>query len=87
MSHSSSPPNDGGPAFPQPYFRGLDGMSLRDYFAAQALTGVLASAAEKYLDAYGPGRAHERIAEDAYFLADAMLVARSASPSAALSSP
>lgn len=53
--------NDGGPALPV--------MSLRDYFAAQALQGICAS---------GPGNhmTSQRIAAEAYDLADAMLVER-----------
>jgi hypothetical protein len=59
--------NDGGPAFPRTvqhyneYLEGRDGMSLRDWFAGQALLGMLnrtqynetiaASYAFKYADA------------------------------------
>lgn len=69
---------DGGPAFPslhsidgnwikepRPEF---SGMSLRDYFAAHALAGLLASGPH---DCEAPGIAH-----DAYLFADAMLAAR-----------
>ena len=34
-------PNDGGPAFPSQAYD--DGMSLRDYFAAKAMEGILAN--------------------------------------------
>jgi hypothetical protein len=41
-----APINDGGPAFPQAsaevWHQGLAGMSLRDYFAAKALQGMMA---------------------------------------------
>jgi len=66
--------NDGGPAFP---FREQDGeggyerfpgMSLRDYFAAAALTGILA-------DPNGSGHLQE-VSGFAYLVADAMLAAR-----------
>lgn len=65
---------DGGPAFPggateesAPY---NGGMSLRDYIAAQALTGIIAIAQrENFFDA-------EAIAQDAYKVADAMLAER-----------
>ena len=68
-------PNDGGTAFPG----GDDatyGMSLRDYFAGQALPAIL----EKRLDGgdwdvAGAG-ALFRAATDAYAAADAMLDAR-----------
>jgi hypothetical protein len=36
-------PNDGGPAFPSDRFGEL-GMSLRDWFAGQALAGIMANA-------------------------------------------
>jgi len=65
--------NDGGPAFPCDYNMSTfqhdhNGMTLRDYFAGQAMQGLLASDFdfEKF--------AH--IAEDAYAIADAMLLAR-----------
>ena len=75
--------DDGGPAFPSleteerhPPF----GMSLRDYFAAAALTGMNASPA--LLEAVtgpdaGAGRHLERLATSAYRQADAMIKARS----------
>lgn len=64
---------DGGPAFPHDN-QGLGGahriaqpgMSLRDWFAGQALVGLLAK------HSIGVNRA-----EQAYWLADAMLAARS----------
>jgi hypothetical protein len=78
--------NDGGPAFPKtgnyadeqmaPY-DSLDqvGMSLRDYFAAKALQGILASFA-----GVGPGDEPtiDVCAETAFRHADAMLEARKA---------
>jgi len=45
-----------------------DGMTLRDYFAGQAMQGFLATGKSHYLD--------EHIALDAYNLADAMLKQR-----------
>lgn len=74
--------NDGGPAFPRPPFTpgkrhdqlgdagfvatGHPGMSLRDWFAGQAMSGMMVS---KTMRA-------EFIAYEAYVLADAMLKAR-----------
>ena len=65
---------DGGPAFPA--WKDEDrtrmwflGMSLRDYFAGQALVGMPGQV--------GP-RAEEQIAMMAYAIADAMLKAREA---------
>ena len=60
----------GGPAFPESGARGMaaggEGMSLRDYFAAKALQGLLS------------GRNHiaERSVQLAYEYADAMLKER-----------
>ena len=64
--------DDGGPAFPMAHLLGPPdkGMSLRDWFAGQALMGFLANQTTKGdADAY---------ACDAYKAADAMLAARSA---------
>ena len=58
--------NDGGPAFPGPY--GSDGMSLRDWFAGQALAGLLSQE--------GVEASPETDAAWAYKVADAMLAAR-----------
>ena len=55
-------------AFPT-QLHGGDGMTLRDYFAAKAMQGLLAS------DVYAP---KDKFAENAYAMADAMLKARKA---------
>ena len=67
--------NDGGPAFPVSYESNLneaEGMTLRDWFAGQALAGLMAD----------PSMGGSRIpfAELAYNYADAMLKAREAKP-------
>jgi len=56
--------NNGGPAFPH---HELDhhGMTLRDYFAAKAMEGMLAK-----------GQSTADVSRWAYFVADAMLKAR-----------
>lgn len=65
--------NTGGPAFPSRGSMGevaQEGMTLRDYFAAKALQGLLATdlnCAPEYVQA---------IADSSYVLADAMLKAR-----------
>ena len=65
----------GGPAFPchpgieNPIY---DGMTLRDYFAAKAMQGLVASDIE-----LGPDQV-PHIVESAYIMADAMLKARTA---------
>ena len=53
-------------AFPT-QLHGGDGMTLRDYFAAKAMQGLLAS------DVYAP---KDKFAENAYAMADAMMKAR-----------
>ena len=69
--------NDGGPAFPFRYQDGkggmqFPGMSMRDYFAAAALTGLCASFDGPCLDdAFVSG-----VTRRAFDLADAMLAAR-----------
>ena len=65
--------NTGGPAFPTgtggntPY---SNGMTLRDYFAAKAMQGMLAYAY------FHPLAMEDGCARDAYAMADAMLKAR-----------
>jgi len=51
-------------------------MTLRDYFAAKAMQGILGS--DKYVGLIGVNRYEQRTAEDAYKMADAMLKARQA---------
>ncbi len=74
--------NDGGPAYPLPVSdtfcasrakSGYGGMSLRDYFAAQAMPELLRAAL------YNTDQTHLNtaiVAADAYSMADAMLRAR-----------
>lgn len=70
--------NDGGPAFPQTDLSGYgmgpgegnnSGMTLRDWFAGQALTGYLH-------DIQHHKHSEVHIARCSYILADAMLAAR-----------
>lgn len=61
-----TPSNDGGAAFPVMYVS--EGMTLRDYFAGQALAGALADPNFNMPPA--------QLAELAYMEADAMLAAR-----------
>ena len=70
------PPPDprGGSAAGYPYPEA--GMSLRDWFAGQALAGILAY---RSLDQYGAFIQGPRVAERAYLYADAMLKAREVS--------
>lgn len=64
--------NNGGPAFPAPYPCGPSGMTLRDYFAAKALDGMLSSPRT-------PGQiSWVELAAHSYAAADAMLSEREA---------
>ena len=68
--------NDGGPAFPTHGSMGevvSEGASLRDYFAAKALVGLL-----KVNRPTDIGAMRQEWADEAYILADAMLRARGA---------
>lgn len=74
----SSPINDGGPAFPRSATRGSSGMiiresqqgmSMRDYFAGQALAGIMAG--------HYVSNAADWVPTTAYRMADAMIEARS----------
>lgn len=76
--------NDGGPAFANLKTNGCgptdprnEGMSLRDWFAGQALTGLAAGQSEgrtaNILDGFIGGKP---LSEAAYLVADAMLKAR-----------
>ena len=79
---TNQPINDGGPAFPHttqwdtPAIN-YHGISMRDYFAAAALQGNLAS---QSIDVgyYDGEDAWNKAASDAYKAADAMLKAREA---------
>ncbi len=67
-------------AFPHKFQSGPDetticfGMTLRDYFAAKAMQGIVSS--DRYVGLIGVNRYEQRTAEDAYKMADAMLKAR-----------
>lgn len=78
-------PDDGGPAFPFEYLAHDGslhppekmvhaGMTLRDYFAGQALNGLTHELAIQLSD--GSTTAYDSIAEIAYLVADSMLKAR-----------
>lgn len=64
---------DGGPAFPvvSDIFGHIEGMMLRDYFAAQIASGMAAFSGTSGVS-YGP----DEIAGRSYQVADAMLKAR-----------
>lgn len=75
--------DDGGPAFPNCHPSSEPGMTLRDWFAGQALAGGRArdTVPDWQLDAWFGKTAtsikrEQIVARDAYALADAMLAAR-----------
>lgn len=82
------PINDGGPAFPHIVRHHspdilehitTDGMSLRDWFAGQALVGMLAGQWNVAPNAFAPQRLPANTSElvsNAYAVADAMLAER-----------
>ncbi len=64
----------GGPAFPRDHaYDGHNGMTLRDYFAAKAMQGLIASPRGP---ASGEDATDEWVAKTAYVVADAMLSQR-----------
>jgi len=68
MKNSENQKPDGGPAFPAQFFdERATGMTLRDYFAAKAMQGLLSS------ETQAPAI---EFAENAYLMADAMIKAR-----------
>jgi hypothetical protein len=80
-----SAPKDGGPAFPGGSISELAdrgsawGMSMRDYFAAAALQGLLANHGEEIEQLYwglGDKESISRLAKFSYVISDAMLSKR-----------
>lgn len=71
-----SAPNDGGwPVEPG----ACPATSLRDYFAGQALSGMLLTTLPQ-IETRDPNKVFKMAAESAYLYSDAMLAARSKSP-------
>ena len=73
---------DGGPAFPRLMgnMYGIEaegGLSIRDYFAGQALMGLLAGALRPHVEGKDASTDRSAWAESAYLYADAMLAERS----------
>ena len=75
--------DDGGPAFPREEYQtptsalGQIGMSLRDYFAAKAMQGMLSNAEMMHDDNGHRNNTFANYAAAAYAQADAMLAERS----------
>jgi hypothetical protein len=72
----------GGPAFPNEGFNGWgkpqEGMTLRDYFAAKAMQGLMGRSWADSATGKLPENLHAVWATAAYQMADAMLKARQA---------
>ena len=70
--------NNGGHAFPgtREYHGGYYGMSLRDWFAGQAMAGMLAYSQNDRSGNWANNASEIAVARGAYEYADAMLAAR-----------
>lgn len=69
---------NGGPAFPvagSDHNYPIEGMTLRDYFAAKAMQSIISSPneMEDLIDTLGAPTAYAKVSETAYVIADAML--------------
>lgn len=70
--------SDGGPAFPNPGYGGMRGMSLRQWYAGQALAGLCANPGGPFqansMQGWGMANCDEHtVAQTAVTLADALL--------------
>lgn len=84
MKNSDNEINDGGPAFPgQKWWEftqewaPVSGMSLKDYFAAKAIAGVMSAWGMDGGSGGSNGFYPEEIAKKAYAIANAMIAERS----------
>ncbi|HHE4760456.1 TPA: hypothetical protein ACPETS_005039 [Enterobacter hormaechei] len=68
--------NNGGPAFPN---QGYEGLTIRDYFAAKAMASIVRRWDGHSFGGGPESPQYKELAEDAYYIADAMLRAREAS--------
>ena len=70
------------PAFPNPHYNNVYGMTLRDYFAAKAMTVVMPAVINELKKTRGSVKEAIKLkdlsAETCYTLADAMMKAREA---------
>lgn len=67
---------DGGQAFPHGDYHEVDGMTLRDYFAGQALAGLMSHGPHPSLESMPPDELVAVTVGAAYEMADAMLATR-----------
>ena len=63
-------------AFPNPHYNNVYGMTLRDYFAAKVLQGVMSSVEMGIVFSKGDKPPSDEIAESCYAMADAMMKTR-----------
>lgn len=76
--------DNGGPAFPREDYQcngadgslGQEGMYMRDYFAAKAMASIVRRYDGHSFGGGAKSPQYKELAEDAYFIADAMLKAR-----------
>ncbi len=67
-----------GPAFPaNDWNKDQRGMSLRDWFAGQAIAGICASSLSERQAKLSPEELRKQVGDAAYIIADAMIAARS----------
>lgn len=74
--------NNGGPAFPvagSEHNYPIEGMTLRDFFAAKAMAAIVRRWDGHSFGGGPKSPQYKELAEDAYYIADAMLSAREAS--------
>lgn len=78
MTKNDKSVDDGGPAFPESNSMGVmqHGMSLRDWFAGQALAGLMANSDCDHGAIRDSDESRKTLAETMFALADAMLRAR-----------
>ncbi|WKL60389.1 hypothetical protein QZN18_20615 [Klebsiella variicola] len=65
--------NNGGPAFPS---QGYEGLTIRDYIAIKAMAAIVRRYDGHSLGGGPNSPQYKDLADDAYFIADAMLKAR-----------
>jgi hypothetical protein len=85
---NTTTPNDGGPAFPLATSSGsntsVNGMTLRDWFAGQAMRGLLGTDPTKsnFWDYPKGAKVEDWLSRNAYQIADAMIAARNTNTAA-----
>ena len=82
MSEEKVKIDDGGPAFPVTMIRGsgteretfgMEGITRRQYYAAAALTGILAHSCERWCNHYFASSDPSKCVANAFAIADALI--------------